>query len=55
MTTRADIQGKVRRALPPYPPHGLCELAHTLRGYASIPNTRELAQIGAFGAMFARR
>lgn len=37
----------VRRALPPYPPHRGCELAHPLRGYAPIPNPRVLAQIGA--------
>jgi hypothetical protein len=40
----------VRRSLPPYPPHRVCELAHPLRGlrlFQLRANWRELARIGA--------
>jgi hypothetical protein len=39
------------RALPPYPPHPGCELAHPMRVYAPISNKREWAQMSAMGAL----
>ncbi len=50
MKVRAYSPQKVRRALPPYPPHRLCVLAHPLRLLRLFQITaywREWARMGA--------